>query len=217
MENRFRDRRDAGQQLAESLEFLRGQEDLLVLTIPRGGVVVGCEVANALHCPIDVFLVRKIGVPANPELAMGAIAGDGTIYLDQDLIFQLRIPMSYVKAEQEKQKKEITRRLALYRDNCPPLEIEGRRIVLVDDGVATGSTVEVALRSLRQNNLRELILAVPVAPPATLSRLSRYVDRAVCLRSPELFWAVGSYYESFEQTIDEEVIALLAEAREQFS
>jgi len=215
--DRFQDRRDAGRQLAKALAFLEGREDVLVLAIPRGGVVVGCEVATALHAPVDVFIVRKIGVPGNPELAMGAIAGDGTVYMDRDLIFQLRIPTAYVEEEKERQREEIERRLALYRSNCPPLEIEGRTIVLVDDGIATGSTVEVALRSLRRHDLHELILAIPVAPPASFYRLSRYVDRAVCLRSPELFWAVGSFYDSFEQTTDEEVVALLAEAREKFS
>ncbi len=212
----FKDRHDAGQKLAQALEFIQAKDDVLVLAIPRGGVVVGCEVATALKAPIDVILVRKIGVPGNPELAMGAISGDGTVYLDQDLISQLRIPLSYVEEEQQRQKEEIARRLAMYRSNCPPLEIEDRCIVLVDDGIATGSTVEVALHSLRKHKLRELILAIPVAPPASFARLARLVDRAVCLRSPELFWAVGSFYESFDQTTDDEVVALLSQAREAF-
>lgn len=211
---RFCDRRDAGRELAAALDFLQGQEDLLVLAIPRGGVVTGYEVATALGAPLDVFLVRKIGVPGNPELAMGAIAGDGTLYLDNDLISQLRIPAIYVEEEQARQKAEVVRRLALFRGNRPPLDAGGKQVVLVDDGIATGSTVEVALKSLRQAGPRSLILAIPVAPPAAFARLSRYADRAVCLRSPELFWAVGTFYDSFAQTSDDEVIALLAAAQQ---
>jgi predicted phosphoribosyltransferase len=211
--NRFRDRHDAGRQLVDALDFLQGQKDVIVLAIPRGGVVVGYEVAAGLNCPLDVFLVRKIGVPSNPELAMGAIASDGTLYLDRDLIAQLRIPESYVEQERERQQAEIERRLTAYRSDCPSLDIDGKQVVLVDDGVATGSTLEVALRSLRKHEIGSLILAVPVAAPSAFFRLSRYADHAVCLRTPELFWAVGSFYDSFEQTTDEEVVALLADAR----
>ncbi len=211
----YADRRDAGRRLAEALSFLKGRPDLLVLAVPRGGVVVGTEVARALGAPLDVIIARKIGAPDNPELAIGAVAADGTLVLDEDLVGRLGVSDSYIKAATERDRQEIERRLRAYRGDRPPPAVEGKTVVLVDDGVATGATTLAAIRSLRKQHPRELILAVPVGPPETIAMLNREVDRTVVLQTPELFWAVGAFYQAFEQTTDEEVVDLLKEAASQ--
>ncbi len=207
----FRDRRDAGQRLAEALAFLKGRKDLLVLGIPRGGVVVATEVARALGAPLDVFIARKIGAPGNPELAIGAVASSGDVVLDERLIAGLRVPADYIEAETARQRQEIARRRAASRGDRPPPEFAGKTVVLVDDGVATGATTLAALRALRAAKPAELILAVPVGPPDTIARLSAEADRVICLHTPEWFWAVGAFYVDFSQTTDEEVVRLLRE------
>ncbi|MFQ5594091.1 MAG: phosphoribosyltransferase [Anaerolineae bacterium] len=211
----FADRREAGQQLGERLKELDLEGDMLVLALPRGGVPVGLEVAQALHVPLDVFVTRKIGAPENPEFAIGAVASDGTSILDEEVIQQLGIPDDYVVAETEHQLTEIERRMAVYRREQPQPEIEGRTLILVDDGVATGSTVRASLKALRKRNPGRLILAVPVGPPNTIDELRPLADDVVVLETPEPFWAVGRFYESFGQTSDEEVVALLKEAGHQ--
>jgi len=212
----FVDRRDAGRRLAAALAFLKGRRDLLVLAVPRGGVVVGAEVARALQAPLDVIIARKIGAPGNPELAIGAVAADGTTVLDEGLIGQLGVSAGYIESTTERERLEIERRLQAYRGDRPPPEVAGKTVVLTDDGVATGATTLAAIRSLRRHGPRSLILAVPVGPPDTINMLSREVDRAVVLATPELFWAVGAFYQVFDQTTDYEVSELLAEvAREQ--
>lgn len=210
----FRDRHEAGNALAAKLGFLRGAEDLIVLAIPRGGVVVGYEVARTLGAEFDVYITLKIGAPYNPELALGAVASDGSYVLDEALINRLEVAPSYVERERARQAQEIERRLQRYRGTTAPLDLNDRIVVLVDDGVATGSTTLAAVRALKRHNLQRLVLAIPVAPPEALAKLEQEVDEVVCLSTPERFWAVGSFYLVFDQTSDEQVIDLLARARQ---
>lgn len=205
----FRDRREAGRLLAEKLSFLKGKENLLVLAIPRGGVVVGSEVAKALGAPLDVYITRKIGAPYNPELAIGAIASDGTLILDRSLASRLGVSEEYIKVQSAREREEIERRMRRYRGSRASPDLEGKRVVLVDDGIATGATIEATIDALQKRGLEELILAIPVAPRETIDRLEKKVNRLVCLHAPEIFWAVGSFYLTFDQTTDEEVVALL--------
>lgn len=207
----FRDRREAGQKLAEALSFLQGRKDVLVLGIPRGGVVVAAEVARALGAPLDVFITRKIGAPGNPELAIGAVASSGELVIDEELVLGLGVSPRYVEEETERQKQEIARQMTVYRGHRPPPQLTGKTVVLIDDGVATGATTLAALRALRASAPAELILAIPVGPPDTVGRLSAEADQVVCLHTPAWFWAVGAFYEDFSQTPDEEVIRLLQE------
>lgn len=206
---RFRDRREAGQLLAERLNFLKGKEDVVVLGIPRGGVVVAHEVAQAIGAPLDVYITRKIGAPYNPELAIGAVASDGGVVLDRDLIHQLSVPQDYIEKETERQRREIERRAREYRDDRPPLDLAGKTVVVIDDGVATGATTMATLRALREQEPKELILAVPVGPPDTVRELGKEADQVICLSTPHLFWAVGAFYAVFDQTSDAEVKQLL--------
>ncbi len=212
----FRDRQQAGQLLAESLNFLRSEGtagNVVVLAIPRGGVVVGYEIARTLNVPLDVYVTRKVGAPGNPELAIGAAASAGDVVLDERLIRDLRIPRSYMNAEIARQREEIARRVTIYRGQHPPPDLPDKIEVLTDDGVATGSTILAAIRGLRQQPLRQLVLALPVGPPDTLARLEREVDRLIYLHAPEVFWAVGAFYTVFGQTSDKEVTQLLDKAR----
>jgi predicted phosphoribosyltransferase len=208
----FADRREAGQRLGERLKELHLGDDVLILALPRGGVPVGYEIARALQVPLDVFVTRKIGAPGNPEFAIGAVAGDGTSILDEQVVEQLGIPDEYIVVETEHQLMEIERRMATYRGDRPPPRIEGRTVILVDDGVATGSTVRASLQALRKRAPGRLILAVPVGPPKTIEELRPLTDELVVLATPEPFWAVGRFYESFAQTSDEEVVMLLEAA-----
>jgi len=206
---RFQDRREAGQLLAEELDFLKDKEDVVVLGIPRGGVVVAYEVAQAIGAPLDVYITRKIGAPHNPELAIGAVASDGRTVLDHDLVRQLGVPKDYVEEETERQCREIERRAREYRGDRPPLDLAGKTVVVVDDGVATGATTMATLRALQKQEPKELILAIPVGPPNTVKQLGEEADRVICLSTPRLFWAVGAFYAVFDQTQDEEVKRLL--------
>jgi len=207
----FNDRTDAGKQLAARLRFLQGQPNVVVLGIPRGGVVVAAEIARTLNAPLDVFLAHKLGAPFNPELAIGAITSTGEVLLDDLLIAELRLSHKDIEREIEHQRQEIARRVAVFRKNRPPLDVQNKTVVIVDDGVATGSTMLAALRALRQAQPARLILAIPVGPPDTIQRLEKECDQVVVLAMPEPFWAVGRFYTHFGQTSDEEVIALLAE------
>lgn len=207
----FRDRREAGQLLAEELSSLRGTQDLIILGIPRGGVVVAYEVAKALSAPLDVYITRKIGAPFNPELAVGAVASDGTLVLDHDLIARVGASDDYIQTETERQRQEIERRMAAYRGARSAPDLQAKTVILVDDGVATGATVLASLRAIKQHQPARLILAVPVGPPDTIRLLSQEADRVVCLFTPEVFWAVGSFYSVFDQTTDAEVVQLLEE------
>jgi putative phosphoribosyl transferase len=205
----FQDRRDAGQQLAEALVFLKDREGLLILGIPRGGVVVAAEISCVLGAPLDVFIARKIGAPGNPELAIGAVSSSGEVVLDERLVAGLGVPPGYVEAEIARQREEIARRMIAYRGGRPSPELMGKTVVLVDDGVATGATTLAALRTLRASDPAELILAVPVGPPDAITLLSAEADRVICLHTPEWFWAVGAFYVDFDQIADEEVVRLL--------
>jgi putative phosphoribosyl transferase len=212
----FRDRQEAGRLLAKSLDFLGGEAKaghVVVLAVPRGGVVVGYEIARALNAPLDVYVTRKVGAPGNPELAIGAVASVGNVVLDERLISDLRISRSYVDAEIARQREEIARRVVVYRGHRPPLDLADKIAILTDDGVATGSTILAAIRGLRHQPLRQLVLALPVGPPDTLARLEREVDRLICLHASEAFWAVGAFYAIFSQASDKEVTQLLDEAR----
>ena len=210
----FADRVEAGKRLAQALKGLVG-EDAIVLAIPRGGVVVGYEVARALDLPLDVIIPRKIGAPDNPELAIGAITEDGTVLLDERLVEQLRVSAAYIQQESEAQKKEIQRRLNMYRGDVPYPTLENRAVILVDDGIATGSTMKAALASVRNRQAKSVIIAIPVGPPATIRELEEKADHVVCLQTPEAFYAIGQFYEDFAQTRDEEVTELLKLIREQ--
>jgi putative phosphoribosyl transferase len=207
----FKNRIEAGKQLAAALNG--AAENSVVLAVPRGGVVVGFEVTHALNIPLDVIITKKIGAPANPELAVGAVAEDGTYFLDDSVVQMLGVPQSYIKAEVERQKAEINRRLKTYRGDAPDQEIAGHEVILVDDGVATGSTLKAALRSLQKRGAKTVTIAVPVGPTDTVRELQREAYRVICLDVPEPFYAIGEFYEDFEQTTDEEVIRLLERRR----
>ena len=212
--NIFANRTEAGKQLAASL--LNISKNAIVLAVPRGGVVVGFEIAHALNIPLDIMITKKIGAPENPELAIGAVAEDGTFLVDERLVAMMGVPQSYINAEVERQKTEITRRLKTYRGNAPNPEIANREVILVDDGVATGSTLKAALRSLRNRGAKTVVVAVPVGPADTIIELKKEADRVVCLLTPEPFYAIGEFYRDFEQTTDEEVIELLKRCRQGF-
>lgn len=210
----FSDRVEAGRRLAEALKGYEGRE-VVVLAIPRGGVVVGYQVARRLGAPLDIIAPRKIGAPYNPELAIGAVAEDGTIILDEGLVRRLGVTESYIGEESERQREEIRRRLRLYRGEAPYPDLKGRVVILVDDGVATGSTAKAALASIRRRGPEEVVVAVPVAPPSTARELEGEADRVVCLYTPEPFYAIGQFYRDFSQTSDEEVVRLLELNREE--
>ncbi len=206
----FANRTAAGEQLAAAI---KNSANAVVLAVPRGGVVVGFEVAYALNIPLDVIITKKIGAPGNPELAIGAVGEDGTYLLDKSLVGMPNVPQSYIEAEAERQTAEIKRRLKTYRGDMPSPEIKDRNVILVDDGVATGSTLKVALRLLRKRGAKTVTVAVPVGPQDAIRELQKEADFVVCLFTPESFYAIGQFYEDFEQTIDEEVIELLERCR----
>ena len=211
----FEDRREAGKALAQELAPFKGQDDVIVLGIPRGGVVVGHEVAEALDLPLDVYITRKIGAPRNPELAIGAVASDGTLILDHELANRLGVSQDYIDRESERQTQEIKRRTSEYRGELPDLELKGKVVILADDGVATGATTLATIQAIRAQEPAKLVLAVPVGPRDTIQRLRREVDELYCLHAPEIFWAVGAFYNVFDQTSDEEVKTLLQSNQQQ--
>lgn len=208
----FRDRVDAGKRLAEQLLDYK-EKDVIVLAIPRGGVVVGYQVSRKLGAPLDLIIPRKIGAPMNPELAVGAVSQDGTIVLNDELVRMLRIPDSYIKAEADRQMREIERRMRNYRGESRPLPVfKGKTVILVDDGIATGATMRAAIQSIRKQKPAGLVVAVPVGPRDTIMTLKNEADKVVCLETPEDFQAIGQFYEDFRQVSDEEVIQLLEKA-----
>lgn len=207
----FHERRQAGRELARLLVHLR-EEDLLVLALPRGGVPVGFEVAAALKAPLDVFIVRKLGAPGHEELAMGAIASGGVRVLNDDVVQSMKIGSQEIEQVTRREKEELARREVLYRGDRPPVKVEGRTVILVDDGLATGSTMKAAATALRSLKPRKLVVAVPVAAQETCEAFRHEVDEIICALTPDPFYAVGRWYEDFRQTEDEEVQELLAHA-----
>jgi putative phosphoribosyl transferase len=210
----FADRHDAGRQLARALAHHQ-QNDPVVLALPRGGVPVGFEVAKALGAPLDVLIVRKIGAPGHPELGIGAVI-DGSapqLVLNDDVIRHVRPPAAYIEEEKRRQLAEIERRRRRYLGERAAIPVEGRTVIVVDDGIATGGTVRAALRGVAGGHPARLVLAVPVAPADSLAELARDCDDVVCLATPEPFHAVGAHYRDFTQTEDDEVVRLLAEAQ----
>jgi erythromycin esterase-like protein/predicted phosphoribosyltransferase len=207
----FRDRQDAGRVLAEKLAAYANRPDVLVLALPRGGVPVAYEVARALGAPLDVFVVRKLGVPGYEELAMGAVATGGVRVLNDQLIQRLGIPDHVIDAVTARERQELARRERLYRDGRPPPDISGRTVILVDDGLATGATMQAAIEALRQQNPARIVVAVPTASPDTCEEMKAKADDVICAITPEPFEAVGRWYQDFSQTTDEEVSALLAQ------
>ncbi|MFZ5899131.1 MAG: phosphoribosyltransferase [Bacillota bacterium] len=209
----FQDRVEAGRLLAAELREIGPIRDGIVVAVPRGGVVVGAEVAKALDTPMDIIVPRKIGAPFNPEAAVGAVTEDGTAIFDERALKLLGLTRESLEETVKAQLAEIARRTMLYRSGRDPLPLKGKTVILVDDGVATGYTTLAALRSVKKARPAKVILAVPVAPPDTAEMLSGEVDEMVCLFTPEPFYAVGQFYRRFDQTTDEEVIALLSRHR----
>jgi putative phosphoribosyl transferase len=208
----FRDRTEAGRILAETLREYANLDEVVVLALPRGGVPVGFEVAKALKAPLDVFVVRKLGLPGQQELAMGAIASGEARVLNRELIRAVGIPAEVVEQVTQEEQRELERREREYRDGRPPVDVRGRTIILVDDGLATGSSMRVAVVALKQKEPAQVIVAVPVAPRESCAELEAVADRVVCAVTPEPFGGVGQWYGDFSQTSDEEVRGLLKRA-----
>jgi len=209
----FRNRFDAGRQLGEALKPRYGDRpDALVLALPRGGVPVAHEVAQILNAPLDVFVVRKLGVPGHEELAMGAIASGGATVFNEDVVQSLGIPRYFIDAAIDRERGELERREREYRGNRPPVDVRGKIVILVDDGLATGASMHAAVRAVQALQPNAIVVAVPAAAESTCARLRTMVDDVVCLFTPEPFRAVSAWYEDFSQTTDREVHNLLAEA-----
>ena len=208
----YRDRRDAGRVLATSLRAHAGRPDLLVLALPRGGVPVAAEVAEALHAPLDVFVVRKLGMPGHEEYAMGAIASGGVRVLDEQTVHRLGLSDDEVDAVTRAEQRELDRRERLYRDDRPMPELRGRTVILVDDGLATGSTMLAAVRAVRAQRPARIVVAVPTAAADTCDMLRDEADEVICADTPDAFRAVSLWYDDFSQTSDEEVRQLLQQA-----
>jgi putative phosphoribosyl transferase len=207
---RFRDRAEAGRALAHALSRYAGRDDVVVLALPRGGVPVGYEVAKELGAPLDVFLVRKLGVPGHEELAMGAIATGGVLVLDERVLRWLGINEDQIQKTLARELDELRRREATYRDGRPLPDLKGKTVILVDDGLATGASMQAAAGAVRRREPARIVVAVPVASRATCDRFRDEVDEVVCAVTPEPFYAVGNWYEDFSQTSDDEVRELLA-------
>ena len=212
MERAFSNRAEAGRQLAEKLGKYAGQDNVVVLGLPRGGVPVAYEVAKRLRAPLDVFIVRKLGVPGFEELAAGAIASGGVRVLNQDVVRAIPYAEEAIEAVTARETTELQRREKIYRGGRPAPELHNQIVILVDDGLATGATMRAAVKALRQHDAAKIVVAVPVGPPDTCEEIAQEADEAICLSAPPFFQAVGQYYEDFSQTSDDDVRELLARA-----
>src|ERR1700676_3170361 len=217
MEYPFRNRTEAGQVLAQELLAYANRDDVIVLALPRGGVPVAFEVAHSLHAPFDVFVVRKLGVPGHEELAMGAIASGGVLVIEPSVVEDLSIPMEVVLDVAAREEQERLRREREYRGDRPGPDVRGRTVILLDDGLATGSTMRAAVAALRKLQPAKIVVAVPVAVRSTCEELAEEGDEVVCARTPEPFYGVGEWYADFSQTTDEEVRELLARAEQEMA
>jgi predicted phosphoribosyltransferase len=213
----FADRYDAGRHLAGLLQEYAGRGDALVLALPRGGVPVGYEVAAALGVPLDIFLVRKLGLPGHEELAMGAIASGGTQVLNAEVVRMFHVPALVIRRVAEQELRELQRRDLEYRGGGPPPDVRGRTVILVDDGLATGSTMRAAVRAVREQGAARIVVAVPVASKNSCGEFRVEVDEMVCVLTPDDFFAVGEWYDDFTQTTDQEVKELLERAQHEVS
>lgn len=211
--DKYRDRVMAGQVLAKELMQYADRDDVLVLALPRGGVPVAFEIAQALHVPLDVFIVRKLGVPGHSELAMGAIATGDTTVFNEEIVEDLGISQQQIAMVMEEEKRELQRRELKYRGNHPAPAIQNKQIILVDDGIATGATMRAAIKAIRSFSPEKIIVAVPVADRKLCENMEPLVDELICPLRPSQFYAVGAWYEDFSQTEDEEVHALLKKSR----
>ena len=205
----FKDRLEAGRELGQALAEYRGRSDIVVLAIPRGGVPVAFEVARELAAPLDVILVRKLGLPGQPELAMGAIASGGVRVLNKDVVSSLGVPGQIIDLVTAREQAELERRERLFRGDRPGIDPRGRTAIVVDDGLATGSSMRAAVIALRERGAASVVVAVPVGPASTCREIARVADALVCPNQPEYFMAVGEWYENFNQTSDQEVRQLL--------
>lgn len=212
----FKDRRDAGKKLAQQLTTYAGWQNLLILALPRGGVPVAYEIALALNAPLDIFIVRKLGLPGREELAIGAIATGGVRVLNRDIIRMLSVPDEVINFVAKRELQELQRREKLYRGNRPSPDVRDRTIILIDDGLATGASMRAAIAGLRAQQPARIIVAVPAAAQDVCETFRSEVDEVVCAITPEPFYGVGRWYENFSQTTDEEVRILLEEANRQF-
>lgn len=214
----FRNRAEAGNQLASHLMDYANRENVIVLGVPRGGVPIAFEVARVLNLPLDVFVLRKLGVPGHEEFAFGAIGSGGVRVLDKSVVAALGLSDSLIEDVTQREKAELARRERIYRGLRPPLDVHGKTVILVDDGIATGSSLQAGVRALRQMQPAAILIAAPVAPRSTVNRLKKEVDDVVCVAVPETFYGVGQFYQDFSQVSDEEVIELLNTAsRKQLS
>jgi putative phosphoribosyl transferase len=214
MSRPFVDRADAGRVLAKELSDYADRKDVIVLALPRGGVPVAFEVARALNAPLDVFVVRKLGAPALEELAMGAIASGDVVVINEDVVKALKISREAIATSVDHEREELARREAIYRGNRPPLDVEDRTVILIDDGLATGSTMRAAVAALRNKNPARIVVAVPIGAASTCAELRSIADDCICAIAPEHFRAVGLWYDDFAQTADAEVCEVLNRATE---
>ncbi len=208
----FKNRTEAGKELAIALSKYRELDDIVVLGLVRGGVVIGCEIAVELSLPFDVIVARKLGAPFNPELGIGAIAGDVSYY-NQALIDDLEVSKDYLKQETKDKQEEAEKRSSLYRGKFPPVNLKGQTVIIADDGIATGVTMHAAIRYIRKQKPAKIILAVPVGVPQTIRKLEKEVEEVICLHLPISMMAVGQFYVDFGQVTDQEVIALMQKVR----
>lgn len=205
----FHDRKDAGVQLAERLKHYKDAKEAVVLALPRGGAVTAYEIASALNIPLDVLIVRKIGFPGEPELAIGAVSETGVVVLNKEIISAYGVSEEYIRDEISKQKEEILRRVKVYRGGRKIGELKNKTIILVDDGVATGATMKAAIATLRKEKIKKLVVALPVAPPETAEELKKIADEFICVETPFHFTAIGAHYRDFTQVSDSEVEEIL--------